>query len=233
MNGVDEPRARRSVSLGTALAASAVVVLLALLVMADAAPLVDLDLSIDSALHDWALGAPWSVSLARFLERIGRVGVSFWVVLAVTIVLLLRRRWRTAAALVTTAILAPIVTDQIKPLVDRARPVWDVPLSGEQTLSYPSGHATAGIAVYLACGLALASLITYRRGRAVVITVFAVVGISIGLSRPVLGVHWPSDVVGGWAVAVAVGAAAVALWLPQHRRTIEPSRASHLDTGRV
>ena len=228
MNGVDEPRVPRGVSLGTALAASAVVVLLGLLVMADVGPLVDLDRRIDVALHAWALSTPWAVDVARFLERIGRFGVSFWVVLAVTILLLVRRRWRTAGALVTTAILAPIVTDHIKPIVARARPVWEVPLSGEPTLSYPSGHATAGIAVYVACGLALGSLIAHRRWRTAVIAVFATVGIAIGLSRPVLGVHWPSDVVGGWAVAIAVGAATVAILLPLKRRQIDPARASRV-----
>jgi len=228
VNGIDEPRVPRGVALWTALAASCVVVLLGVLVMADWEPLIRLDTRIDTRLHEWALTTPWVVDVAGFLETIGRFRVSFWVVLIVTVLLLVRRRWRTATALVATAVLAPLVTDHIKPIVGRARPVWEVPLSSEPTLAYPSGHATSGIAVYVACGLALGSLIAHRRLRAAVITVFSVVGVAIGLSRPVLGVHWPSDVVGGWAVAVAVGALAVAVLLASRHRQIDPARASRI-----
>jgi len=228
VNGIDEPRVPRGVALWTALAASCVVVLLGALVMADWDPLTRLDRRIDVRLHEWALATPWVVDVAGFLETIGRFRVSFWVVLTVTLLLLVRRRWRTATALVATAILAPLVTDHIKPIVGRARPVWEIPLSSEPTLAYPSGHATAGIAVYVACGLALGSLIADRRLRTAVITVFSIVGIAIGLSRPVLGVHWPSDVVGGWAVAIAVGAVSVAILLARRHRRTDPAHASRV-----
>ena len=206
-----ESRITRGVALWISLGALSVVVLLGVLVAVQWGPLLSFDRAVDTPLHAWALDNPGVVSVSRWLETIGRVTVSFWVVLATTVVLLAGRRWRPALALVLTAVLAPVITDHLKPVVGRARPTWDAALGSEGTLSYPSGHATAGIAVYVACGLALATLVQDRRAKTAVIAVFGVVGVAIGLSRLVLGVHWPSDVVGGWGVALAVGAALVGL----------------------
>ena len=67
--------------------------------------------------------------------------------------------------------------------------------------SFPSGHATDSTAFYLALALILA-LFVLRRPLARVLAVAAglAVPFSVGLSRLVLGVHWPSDVLAGWAL---------------------------------
>jgi undecaprenyl-diphosphatase len=202
-----------------ALASAAVVVLLGYAVHIGWAPLLRLDASIDDALHGWALGASWAVELSRSLDTIGRFAVSFWVTTATVVVLLIARRWRLALGVAGIAIVAPLVTDGIKVVVERSRPVWEDPLWTEGTFSYPSGHATAGLAVYAVCGIALASLLRDRRWALVVAVSATVFGLLIGVSRLVLGVHWPSDVVGGWCVAVAVAAAFFALLLPFPRRS--------------
>ncbi len=203
---------RRGAAWG-ALAAALAVVLLGALVAREWAPLLDLDRSIDTAIHHWALRTPWAVDVSRVLETIGRFRFAMWVVVATTAVLLVARRWWQALTLVVVATLAPLLTDLIKPIVGRPRPVWVVPLGSEDTLSFPSGHATAGIAVYAACGVALASLLRNPSWGAVVALLGILLGVAIGLSRLVLGVHWPSDVVGGWGVALAVAGTAAALFV--------------------
>ena len=209
----DAPLITRRGGAWGALAAALVVAGLAVLIIRSWAPLLDLDRSIDAAVHDWALRTPWAVDVSRVLETIGRFRFAMWVVVATTAVLLLARRWWTALTLVVLAAVAPLVTDLLKPLVGRTRPVWDVTLGSETTLSFPSGHATAGIAVYAACAVALGSLLRSPTWGAVVALIGILLGIAIGLSRLVLGVHWPSDVVGGWAVALAVAGAAGALFV--------------------
>jgi len=212
-------RTRRGAAWG-AFAAACVVVLLGVLIARAWPPLLELDQRIATSVHAWALRTPWAVDAARVLETIGRFRFSFWVVLGTTALLLLARRWRHALALVLVAALAPWITDLIKPVVGRARPVWETALGSEATLSYPSGHATAGIAVYAACGIALGGLLRDPARGAAVAALGLLLGISIGLSRVVLGVHWPSDVVGGWCVALAVGGAMSALLvLPTRRGT--------------
>ena len=194
-----------------ALAAAAVVALLAVLVLARWGPLLRFDLRVDTAIHAWALQHAWAVDVSRVLEAIGRFRVAVWVVVATVILLLVARRWWQAATLVVVASLAPLLTTVLKVLVARERPVWAVPLGTADTFSFPSGHATTGIAVYAACGVALGSLLRNASWGAVVAAAFLLLGVAIGLSRLVLGVHWPSDVLAGWCVALAVAGAAGAL----------------------
>jgi undecaprenyl-diphosphatase len=78
----------------------------------------------------------------------------------------------------------------------------------ETSFAFPIGHAANSAATYV--GLAL--LLTKSRA-----AICAATGISaaIGTSRVVLGVHWPSDVIGGWAFGAL---SAVVLWQLQTRR---------------
>lgn len=205
------PLPSRRTAVVVAMACTGVVALLGLAVTLDWAPLLRLDAAIARPVHGAAVRSPWAVEASRFLETIGRFRVSFWVAAAVVLVLLVLRRWRLAVGLALLAALAPLVTDWIKVVVGRARPVWVDPLGAEPTYSFPSGHATGGLAVYAGCGIALALVLRDRRWAWVLALASTALGLAIGVSRVVLGVHWPSDVVGGWCVAVAVAAALVAL----------------------
>jgi undecaprenyl-diphosphatase len=192
-------------------AAASVVLVLAVLIVRGWLPLLRFDESMDDTIHSWALVTPWAVRGSEILQAAGSFAACVLVVAATTILLVLAHRWRAVLALVAVASLATFVTSLLKPVVGRARPVWEHSLGSEATLSYPSGHATAGIAVYAACGVALASLMRSRAWGLGVALAFGAFGVAMGLSRLVLGVHWPSDVLGGFCVALAVAGAAGAL----------------------
>jgi undecaprenyl-diphosphatase len=201
--------------------AALVVLGLAVLIVRAWPPLLESDVRIDVAIHAWALDNAWAVRAAEVLQTMGYFPFSFWVVTATTAVLLVGRRWRVAGALVLVAALAPLVANLIKPVVGRSRPLWEQTLGSEVSLSYPSGHATAGIAVYAGCAVALTTLMRSHRWSVVVATAGIAFGIAMGLSRLVLGVHWPSDVVGGWGVALAVAGTVCALLV------LPPARERH------
>lgn len=205
-----------------------VVVGLALLISADWGPLVDFDRGVLAAVRRWALQNDWAVQASHVLADLGSLRVAAWVAVAGVLLLLARRRYWQALTLGLLAVLAPLVTNLIKPLVARERPIWDLYLATEDTLSYPSGHATGGIAVYVAVGVAVGSLLRSRVSGAFVVFTFTLLGIAIGLSRMVLGVHFPSDVVGGWSVAIAFAGLLGALFvLPPYDPQMKAARLRH------
>jgi membrane protein DedA with SNARE-associated domain/membrane-associated phospholipid phosphatase len=114
--------------------------------------------------------------------------------------------------------------DAVKAIVDRPRP--EVGALVEVTGSaFPSGHATAAAAMCAALAFALTRKTTWRRAVVIWSGASAVVAL-VGLSRVYLGVHWPTDVLGGfvmgggWVIVVATG---VELLRDVHHRELAPS----------
>lgn len=210
------PRARVRAA---GLLAAGVLALLWVLVTVQWAPMMASDEAIDSALHDWALRTPAAVDASRWLQTVGDTGTCTVVVIITVVVLLVARRPWLALTVGVVGALAPLATNLIKPVVDRERPVWVVPFEVIDQPSFPSGHATGGVAVWLLCGVAIGSLLRDPSLGALVALPFVVLGIAIGLSRLVLGVHWPSDVVAGWAVALTFTCLAGVLFLASAERT--------------
>ena len=92
----------------------------------------------------------------------------------------------------------------LKALVARPRPDMEYWLATETTYSFPSGHANASmiffVALFILAGRALI-LQENRLAATLLRIVLAVLAVFIGLSRLYLGVHFASDVLGGWLLA--------------------------------
>lgn len=80
--------------------------------------------------------------------------------------------------------------------IARPRPEVEPHLVIVKTSSFPSGHATSSMIFYLTMALALTARTRWHR---IASAGAVVLSLAIGTSRVMLGVHWPSDVVGGWA----------------------------------
>lgn len=120
-------------------------------------------------------------------------------ILAVAVAgLALARRWRDAVSLVGVVLGGRVAIELLKLAIDRPRPsITPYPVE-VASLSFPSGHAGNSMITFLA----LALIVAPARWRGVAAAVGIGLSLAIGATRPLLGVHWPSDVVGGWAFGI-------------------------------
>ena len=118
----------------------------------------------------------------------------------VAIYLLLKQHTRTAIAVVASTLLGVIASQILKAVIDRGRPDIVPQLVPEVSGSFPSGHAMMSAIVYLTLGTMLARLEPEKTVRRFILGVAMALTVTIGLSRVYIGVHWPSDVLGGWAL---------------------------------
>jgi len=96
-----------------------------------------------------------------------------------------------------------LVSHLLKLVYDRPRPDIVEHLVSIHTPSFPSGHATMSAVVYLTLAALIVRLVESNVVRAYVLGVAIFLTFLVGMSRIYLGVHWPSDVVAGWALGVS------------------------------
>ncbi len=155
--------------------------------------------------------------LVRFLQDVSNVGAphTFWVLVAVlTVVLVVRRAARLALWAAVTMAGAALLDNVIKTVADRARPHFSNPVASAPGKSFPSGHALeslVGVAIILIVVVPLMRPVW----RWVTLAVATVLLVLIGFARVTLGVHYLSDVLGGWVFAagwVAATCAGFRIW---------------------
>lgn len=123
-----------------------------------------------------------------------------------------RRRLGVGVAVAASTATAALATWLLKEAIGRDRPPLPDRLAEAAGDALPSGHAAQSIACWGAIAVAVAATTANRGLRAAAPVAAVALAIAIGASRVYLGVHWPSDVVSGWAVGLAslVTATAVA-----------------------
>jgi membrane-associated phospholipid phosphatase len=208
-----QPTARfgaRSVLAAAALALVAVPFALVLLVVEDKwAPLLRADTGARDSLHGFAVTHAGFVGAMQLVSDSGSA-LAWQVVLAAVVVWLLWRRLpRLALFVVITAAGSSLLNTVVKTAVHRLRPILTNPVAHEGGLSFPSGHAQAAIVGYSVLLLVFLPVMhgAWRRS-GVAIAVFMV--LAIGFSRIALGVHYLSDVLGGFVLGGAWVAAMTA-----------------------
>jgi undecaprenyl-diphosphatase len=144
---------------------------------------------IESALIDLtALGGPIVLGLA---------------VVAVAGYLALLARYRSAAAILLTAFTGEILNTAMKTLFMRPRPDVVPHLRFVHETSFPSGHAMNSAIIYLTLGAMLMRISRGRLTKIYCMTLAVLATFLVGVSRVYLGVHYPTDVLAGWAVGLA------------------------------
>ncbi|MFD9070440.1 phosphatase PAP2 family protein [Streptomyces lasiicapitis] len=197
-------------------------VLLLVLVVAEWRPLFDVDGDIARTTHRWAVAHPDLTQSARILtDWVWDPWTMRALCTAVVLWLLTRRAWWLAGLLAATTLVGTLVQQGLKAAVGRERPVWPDPVDSANYSAFPSGHAMTATVV---CGLMVWLLRVYGAGATasrVGLAVAVVSVIGVGFTRVWLGVHWASDIVGGWLLGVLTVALAVAAYerfVPEEQR---------------
>lgn len=133
-----------------------------------------------------------------FVTNIGDVyGYLIVIVCTLLISILKFKRWKFVAQITIVLALSAVSNMILKRFIDRARPGIEHLVSVE-TLSYPSGHAMSAMAFY---GFVIYLFYRFKMNlflKWVVMLIFLLLILSIGISRIYLGVHYPSDIAGGF-----------------------------------
>jgi len=148
------------------------------------------------------IGPAWTESALIDLTSLGGSVVLGLFVAAVAGFLLLQGRHRTALAVMITSASGELVGAILKHAFNRPRPTIVPQLRQVFSTSFPSGHAMESAIVYLTLGAMLMRVADSRVTKAYCLAVAMLLTVIVGVSRVWLGVHYPTDVIGGWMIGL-------------------------------
>lgn len=159
---------------------------------------------------DDPVGPKWFEEMVRDITALGGVAVIILVAVTALVMLWVLGERREAALLLAALLGGFVLSMTMKNFFDRPRPDLTAHGSYVYTKSFPSGHAMVAASVYLTLGVVLAELVRPRALKMFLLLMAIFLTLAIGASRVYLGVHWPTDVLAGWAGGAAW---ALACWL--------------------
>jgi undecaprenyl-diphosphatase len=173
------------------------------------------------------IGPVWLEEVARDVTALGGVAVLTLLTLAVTAHFFLRGKPRSALFVAAATISGTVVSNILKGVFDRPRPELTAIMEYGKG-SFPSGHSTMSAVVYLTLGVMLAGAASHMRLKVFYIALPIVLIGLVGLSRLYLGVHYPTDVLAGWAIGAswAILWAVVASWLRDRHHMEKPGEVA-------
>lgn len=157
-----------------------------------------------------AWGPPWFEEMVRDVSSLGGIAILTLVTLSAALYLAMKKNGGQALYLLATIGVGTLLSNLLKYNFARPRPDLVPHGSYVMTDSFPSGHSMMAALVYLTIGMLVARTQKDRNMKLYFIVVAVVVTMMVGVSRVYLGVHWPSDVLAGWAAGASC---ALLFWL--------------------
>lgn len=145
--------------------------------------------------------------LGEIISGIGGVYAMLLAGLVLSLYYLIKKRWRSMAIVVLSLSSTAFMVYFIKGLYMNPRPYSIYAVLADP--SFPSGHAALSAAFLFALAYLLAPRIHSLAKRELMIVVVVIFTVLVGLSRLILGVHWGSDIIAGWALGIFLSTASV------------------------
>lgn len=184
----------------------------------------DRSLAFDEAVLT-AINARANSGLDRFFVLFTELASSI-VIAAATLILtvyfVIKKKYKKAAFIALVIGGSALVTYLLKLLFERLRPdLWEWIIT-ETQFSFPSGHATASAAI----AIVIVLLFWRTKWRFIAMLLSGIYVLLIGISRMYLGVHYPTDILGGWLVALGWSALVILMLYSFSKKRWIPSKES-------
>jgi len=173
----------------------------------------------DFGLHS---GPIWIKEFMTDITALGGGNVLAIITVFVSIFLILQKRYDAFWLLLAATIGGTLISFWLKDIYDRERPDLIYRLVTVTSLSFPSGHSMMSAVLYLTQAAIVARFQKERKIRIYILSIALVLTFIIGLSRVYLGVHYPTDVLGGWTIGLAWASLCwVIAWYMQRRKRLK------------
>jgi undecaprenyl-diphosphatase len=161
---------------------------------------------VDRPIQEWVVGQRrgWLTDVMWWVTTLGTRYVIGALLLALVAWSWITGRCRTTVLVLVAAFaLNPLLEWAMKAGVDRVRP--DVaPLGPGRGPSFPSGHVLASVGFYGTIPVLVFRTVARRPVRVAAVALASLVILGVGMSRVYIGVHWSTDVLGGFLVGTIV-----------------------------
>jgi undecaprenyl-diphosphatase len=148
-------------------------------------------------------GPGWLPEVVRDITALGSVVFLAGSTAAVVGFLWLSNKRTTAVFLAVAVLSGGLVSSVLKLFFDRPRPDLVPHLAHVSSASFPSGHSMMSAVTYLTLGGIIMAVVEGRLLKMYVLALAVMLSVAVGLSRVLLGVHYPTDVLAGWTFGLA------------------------------
>jgi undecaprenyl-diphosphatase len=149
------------------------------------------------------IGPAWLFEIMRDITSLGGSTIVTLITLFVFGYLILQKQYSTLFLVLAAVIGGAIIDLELKVIFSRIRPQVVPSLIQEISYGFPSGHSMMSTIIYLSLASLLARLQVRWRDKIYIISLALLLSFMIGISRVYLGVHYPTDVLGGWSLGLA------------------------------